>query len=158
MTPDDEVAFIAYLRASADVRFFGSFAPKSEQLWADEPPPAGPLHYFYGIWNRSFAWEPKYGQVGPQAHDPSQIGWYYVSDKNTAPILEWSRCDLRRKMFGRLYWSKQPHSPYDMAAFDEWVNTIWRWVRKNSRKLRPKEPMAPYCFPDAEREFGESLR
>ena len=154
MAPDDETAFVAYLQSSADVRFVGSFAARPEQLWADEPPPAGTGHYHYNIWNKSFPWEPKYGQVGPQAHDPSQVGWYYVSNTSTAPVLEWSRCDLSRKMFGRLYWSKLSNSNYDMAAFDEWVSSIWRWVRKNARKLPPKDPYSPYCFLHAERELA----
>jgi hypothetical protein len=153
MAPDDEAAFVDFLKSTADVRFVGSFAPEPEQLWADDPPPAATGHYFYSIWNKKFPWQPHYGQVGPQAHDPSQIGWYYVSDTSTAPLLEWGRCDIGRQMFGRLYWSKPTVASYGIAEFETWVNSIWRWVRKNGRKLQPGDLLSPYCFPHAEREL-----
>lgn len=154
MAPEDEAAFLAFLHSSGDVRFVGSFAPEPEQLWADEPPPAATGHYFYSIWNSRFPWQPKYGRVGPEAHDPSQIGWYYVSDTSTAPVLEWSRCDVGRRMFGRLYWDKPANALYDIAEFEMWVNSVWRWVRKNARKFQTGDSMSPYYFPHAERKMS----
>jgi hypothetical protein len=151
MAAEDEAAFLAFLRSSADIRFYGSFAPQAEQLWTDEPPPATTGHFFYGIWNKNFPWQPKYGTVGPRAHDPSQIGWYYVADTSSAPVLDWSRCNLERRMFGRLYWSKPALASYDIVEFEKWVNSVWSWVRKNARKLEPGDSMSPYFFPHAER-------
>ena len=156
MTPEDEGGFLAHLRSTADVRFFGSFAPEPELLWTKEPPPPGTGHFFYGIWNANFPWQPEYGRVGPRAHDPSQIGWYFISNQSSAPVLDWSRCDLGRRMFGRLYWSKPLSAAYDVAEFEKWVNSIWRWIRQHGRKLRAGDPGSPYCLPNAISVLGAS--
>lgn len=148
MTPEDEVLFIDFLRSTAPITFIGSFAPTPDELLSKNPKPAGTGNYDYSIWNMDFPWTPQFGQVGPLAHDPTQIGWFYVAPGCLGPHLEWSRSDISRGMTGRLYWGKRTGVEYDISEFEKWVDSIWRWVRKHGRKLE-KNAYAPYYLPTA---------
>ena len=150
MAAEDEAEMLSFLRSTGDIRFAGSFAPRKEDLWPDELPPAGTGHYFYSIWNTHFPWRPEYGQT-EQSADGSGVRSWYVSNSSSAPVLDWSRCDLERPMFGRLYWNKQANVDYDVEEFEVWVNSIWRWIRKHGKKLEPGDSYSPYGFPGARR-------
>lgn len=123
-TLEDERAFLDFLRSTAALRLFESFAPTVSGLWVDTFAPEFEGHISYGIWNTAFAWEPSYSQVGPRAHDPTHIGWSYVSNAGCAPVLEFSRSSPRRP--GRLYWARDFSAPdgldYDADAFSKWID------------------------------------
>jgi hypothetical protein len=104
------------------------------------------------VWNTAFEWEPVYGTLGPKAADASRVGWFYLAETASAPLLEISRTRPDDLMAGRLYWNGGPHAglprQYDTAAFGKWVDTIFRWVRKNGVCFRG-ELLAPYALPEA---------
>lgn len=106
----------------------------------------------YAIWNKSFEWLPEYGAIGPAAHDPSHIGWRYIANKSTAPLLQVSRTNPISGQAGRLYWAKDFSASnglaYDVVVFGKWVDSIWRWVRKHGDKAS-ELPLEPYVLPGA---------
>ena len=90
-TLEDERAFLDFLRTTAKLRIFENFAPTVPELWVESFAAQFEGHISYRIWNTAFAWEPTYLEVGPRAHDPTFIGWSYVSNAGSAPVLEFDR-------------------------------------------------------------------
>lgn len=152
MNETDEKDFILFLQSTADIQIIESFAPTMDELWVEGFNHKFIGHHTYLIWNKDFAWQPEYGSVGSKAHNPSHIGWCYVTNTSSAPILEVSRSNPSSGSSGRLYWSRnfsaQNGLAYDEASFSKWVDTIWRWVRKHGKKVK-ELPLQPYVFPGA---------
>lgn len=152
MDTSDEELFISFLRETTNIQIIESFAPTVDELWVEEFNSRFAGHHSYDIWNRAFEWLPDYGTVGPRAHDPRHIGWRYVANKSAAPLLTIRRSNPSSGESGRLYWAKDfatPHGPrYDAVAFGKWVDAIWRWIRKQGRKIS-ELPLSPYVLPGA---------
>jgi hypothetical protein len=151
-TLEDEEAFLRFVRETADIALFESFAPTADALWKQSFEAERSGHYKYCIWNRAFPWTPEYGRVGPQADDPKCIGWYYVSNTGDAPVVEFDRSDFHPVREGRVYWARDFSAPrgldYDVAAFSRWYDSVVRWIRKHGRKLQTGAYW-PYYLPDA---------
>lgn len=137
-TRADEQVFLAFLRGTAEIAILESFAETQDKLWVDNFSPQLNGHWTYTIWNKSFSWEPAYKRIGNKSVDPSMIGWYYTSNRDTAPIIEFSRSDIAHNKFGRVYWAKDFAAPqglvYDTDRFSKWFDDIVRWVRKAGRR------------------------
>ena len=151
MNEQDENEFIMFLRSMAEIEIIESFAPTTNELWVKNFNPSFVGHHTYSIWNKDFAWIPEYGTVGGKAHDPGHIGWRYISNKSAAPLLEISRSNPSTGSSGRLYWAKDFAAPitgllYDEESFTKWIDVIWRWVRKQGKKIH-ELPSQPYAFP-----------
>ena len=150
-TQGDEDAFLSFLRDTAAVRIFGSFAATPEALWVDTFDPNLTGHWGYSIWNTTFSWKPEYSQV-TRARDPKQNGHWYVRNKQTAPVIEFSRSDVAHRRYGRIYWAKEFSAPhglaYDVDAFSKWYDLIVRWIRKNGQRDKT-DHHSPYFLPDA---------
>jgi hypothetical protein len=147
-THADEQSLLAFVRQIADVRLFVMFAPSAEALWTEEIAPERVGNFRYHIWNTSFPWEPLYGQVGPQASDPSRIGWYFVRNASAAPVIEFDRSRFNPIGPGRLYWAKHFSAPhgldYDVVGFSKWYDSVVRWIRRQG-----KREGSAYYLPDA---------
>lgn len=156
MNSEDERAFLAFLNATANIQVIKSFAPRSADLFVEEFSQSLSGHWSYSIWNKQFDWLPEFGTVGDRSHDPSHIGWKYVSNKSAAPILEFSRSDLASERTGRLYWAKDFAAPnglnYDAKAFSAWIDQVWSWVRKHGLKNNALS-LSPYLRPSAQKEW-----
>lgn len=152
MDASDERSFISFLRESTDIQILESFAATTEELWVEEFSPIYEGHHSYSIWNKSFGWLPEYGTVGPRAHDPKHIGWRYVANTSAAPLLTIRRSNPSSGESGRLYWAKDFAAPhrlsYDAIAFEKWVDAIWRWIRRQGKKVS-ELPLSPYVLPGA---------
>jgi len=152
MDASDEKNLISFLRSTASIQIFESFAPSTDELWVDGFNSSFVGHHAYVIWNQGFEWQPEYGTVGPQAYDPHHIGWRYIANKSAAPILQVSRTNPISGQSGRLYWAKDFSAPnglaYDVVAFGKWVDSIWRWIRKHGNKAS-ELPLEPYILPGA---------
>lgn len=152
MERGDEVVFLDFLRSTSEISIFETFAPTAEELWCERFQPELYSHWKYSIWNRNFNWTPEYRTVGPLAHDPNWIGWRYVANASTTPVLEVLRSDIRANIIGRLYWGRNFSAPngleYNHGDFSAWIDQIWRWVRKRGRKVR-EIPEEPYLLPEA---------
>jgi hypothetical protein len=150
---EDERMLLDFLRSTADIALFETFAPTLDALWVDEFAPEFRGHICYHAWNRAFPWTPAYGEVGPQSHDPACIGWSYVANSSCAPVLEIGRTRPSDLQPGRLYWARAFSAPngltYDGEAFSHWIDLVFKGVRKLARKL-PGDRFAPYAFPAAE--------
>ena len=149
---EDERLLLDFLRDSADIQLFETFAPTREALWVEDFIPEFRGHWLYRAWNRSFPWTPEYGTVGKQAYDHPTVGWSYVSNYSYAPVLEISRTDPDDLKPGRLYWAgrslSNPTPTYEMDAFERWLDIVFAWVRKNGKKME-KGAYTPYVFPKA---------
>jgi len=149
MNEADEKDFVSFLRSVADIRLIEAFAPTIEALWVDDFNPISKGHHTYAIWNTAFAWMPEYGTVGEQAHDPNSIGWRYISNADGAPLLHMTRSNLLSGVSGRLFWAKDFAAPggmaYDVASFSNWIDSVWRWVRRHGKKLKNLD-LQPYVF------------
>ena len=152
MDASDENSFISFLRGISTIQILESSAPTADELWVEEFNPSFPGHYSYAVWNKAFEWFPEYGTVGPRAHDPTHIGWRYVANRSAAPLLEVRRTNPSSGEPGRLYWAKDFSAPrgldYDAIAFSKWIDTIWRWIRKQGKKTGEPSP-SPYVLPGA---------
>ncbi len=152
MNNSDEIELLSFLRNTAEIQIFESFAPTIKELWVNEFNPSFVGHHTYGIWNKNFEWNPEYKKVGQQAYDKNHIDWSYISNELSGPLLKFSRSNLLSDRPGRLYWARNFAAPdglkYDEKLFSKWVDTVWRWVRKNGTKI-PELPLQPYVLSGA---------
>lgn len=150
-------SILAFLReTTTEIAVFREFAESIKALWIDRP--QLPSDWIFYVWNKRFTWSPEYSRVSEKAYHPEVIGWYYVANKNIAPIIEVDCGDLSRRRAGRIYWSKDfaaPHGlSYDISSFTEWYDRIIRWIRKNGQRLA-SERLGPYYMPLAWNEINE---
>ena len=153
MTDADERDFLAFLRSTADIQLFESSAPSPEQIVVDDFAPREQGHWQYFVWNRAFPWTPEYGQVADGAVVRERVGWSYLRNSSTAPLLEYDRHNftIARGVTGRVYWAKHFATgalAYDPAAFSRWFDTVVRWIRKRGLQQR-RDAYEPYFMPDA---------
>jgi hypothetical protein len=149
-TEQDELEFLAFLRSTARIELFESFAPTVGELRVECFASERAGHFHYQIWNSSFPWTPEYGQT-------KKGNLHYVSNLGAAPILEFSRSGPGQKP-GRIYWAKYFSAPnglsYDVERFEAWFNRIVRWVRKvGVRTKMGRLGAEAYFLPDARRQL-----
>lgn len=150
-TPADERELLQFANSLAPIRVFRVFAPTVEELWVSDWETREIPDRHYSIWPQTFPWEPTYGQTGGPGCPPERAGLYYVANASAAPVVEFSRGSDERKD-GRLYWARNFSAPnglvYDATVFAQFVDQLWRWVRKHGRRMA-KEAYAPYYLPGA---------
>lgn len=155
-TQVDEEAFLAFLRETTEIGIMEGFADSKEALWVQSFTPELEDHRHYDIWNKAFAWEPKYQQV-TQSRKPCLNGKWFVANRHTAPVVQFSRFDPTKGKPGRLYWAKGITAPkgagYDIDKFGEWYQTVLQWVRDNGKQERES---SPYVLPDAVKQMPGS--
>jgi hypothetical protein len=115
MTDIDERDFLAFLRSTANIQLVESSAPSPELMLVDDLAPREQGHWQYFIWNRTFAWTPEYGRVADGAVVPDRLGWSYLRNSSTGPLLEYDRHNFTdaRGVTGRVYWAK--HFPESLS-------------------------------------------
>jgi hypothetical protein len=149
-TPDEKM-LLQFLRESTDIQIFASFAPSIEELQVDQFASYGPGAMQYSIWNKKYAWKPKYGRVRPEVKGKG--GWYFIENADQGPVLKVSRTnverflekDLATHQYGGIWWGRYNRQ----QGFLKWFEAIVRWVRNNGQNLRRDLPFAIYCLPDA---------
>jgi hypothetical protein len=140
----DEERLLDFLRSTHELRIFESFADRASDLEVQTLPSLSAGHLEFDLWSVAFPWEPKFGQT-----QTSPARWY-ILNKGTAPLLEYSRGTLSPRRHGRLYWADRfsGEPEYDRVAFARWVDSVWRWVRRNANNL-PTAGGPAWCFPEA---------
>lgn len=160
-TQIDEIALLRFIETLSPIRVFKSCGYSIEELWvtdwgSKEIPCAD-----YSIWPQQFAWTPEYRQTGGPNCPPESVGYFYVSNSFTAPILQLSKSFLSDGRFGRIYWARDfvaPHGlNYDDTAFSKFVDSIWRWIRKVAKRQPGSAVHSPYFLPDAWLNYGERV-
>jgi hypothetical protein len=153
MNAQDEHDLLAFLRSTAEIVLIESFASSAESLFVDTFAEEFVGHHTYCVWNRAFPWKPEFAQT--------ITGCWYVSNLGTAPVLEIARSNLKEVRIGRLYWARDFSATaplaYDASAFSKWVDQVWRWVRRNSRRLAVGHEGATYCLPGAAQGLGHTV-
>jgi hypothetical protein len=150
-TSADEDSFLGFLRETAEIQLFLPCAATVEELWVNGFAPFSPYHSQYFIWNKSYAWKPKFGQVNEDVS--GQGGWPFISNPCNGPVIEFSRTDINRFLkkdlatgqHGRIYWAKYNRQ----KGFAKWFDSILHWVRRNGENLYSKSSYGLYCLPDA---------
>lgn len=150
-TAVDEESLLGFLRESAEIQLFLPCAPTVEEIWVDHFAPFGPYHTQYFIWNKAYAWKPRFGKIN--ADVKGHGGWPYVLDPCHGPVIEFDRTnvdrflkrDLATGQYGRIYWAKYNRQ----KGFAKWFEAILRWVRRNGENLYPELSYGVYCLPDA---------
>jgi hypothetical protein len=145
----DEVGLLEFLRSAGPIRIFESFADSIDGLEIHALPARAAGHLFFDVWPSRFAWSPEFAQTRV-----SPIRWY-ISNKSTAPILEYSRPPLAGGA-GRLYWGDRfsGEPAYDRVAFGGWVDSIWRWVGRTATKSSIAGGV--WVFPQAGQSLGDT--
>lgn len=155
MEPEDEEAFLAFLRGSTELALYRSWAPAPEPISSFvEDAAASPFF----IHNLAFAWQPEFESVSYQTSEAR--GRYFRLLTRHAPFIEYCRHPIaasRPQVSGRLYWAKlflsQPHeAKYNVAAFDAWFSSVARWVRSRAKKVE-HGTTEPWCLPAAQRKL-----
>lgn len=142
----DEDLFLEFLRGSADIQLFRSFADTEEQLWVEQLAPFGPTETHYYVWNMKYAWKPKFRR----SLNEEKV---YIEDKLHGSVLHFTRtnlaCFLAKDLdvgaYGGVYWAKYNRQ----RGFLLWFESIVRWIRQTGLNLRPGGNSAVYCLPDA---------
>lgn len=142
----DEALFLAFVRETADIKIFRSFAPTTDELWVNDFAPFGPNEDRYFLWNTRYAWKPKYRRTEPPTYA-------YIEAKDHGPVLSFRRTDMKAFLekdlavgaFGGLYWGQYNRQ----KGFLKWYEAIVRWVRQTGENLCPGSASAVYCLPDA---------
>jgi hypothetical protein len=147
---EDESRLLDFLRSRGAIRLLESFAPSPEALFCETFAPLGPGHFSYHIWLTGFPWSPKFRQT------ITESGLWYASNKGDAPLVEYERFNPDSLSTGRFYWSDRfsGEPKYDRIVFGREVDALWRWVRKEARRIRLPNNDEPWCFPSALNEFG----
>lgn len=153
MEREDEEAFLAFLRASADIVIYRSWSPSEAPVASFTAESAASPFWIH---NRAFSWEPVFERVTYKSKTDGTPGEYFRLVTRHAPLLEYSRHPidaLNPQVGGRLYWSKlffsQPDElTYNVAAFDAWFTSVTKWVRARGKKLR-HGATEPWCLPAA---------
>ena len=154
MTDADELEFLGFLRSAADIQLFESCAPSPDLMVAPGFAPRDQGHWQYFIWSRAFAWTPEFGRVAEAAVVPDRVGWSFLRNSSTAPLLEYDRHNFTdaRGVAGRLYWAKHfaTSGPlaYDVDTFSRWFDQVVRWIRKHGRQER-RGAHETYFMPNA---------
>jgi len=158
-TPADEIELLRFIQNVTPIKVFQSFANSIEELWIEDwekrqIPGAG-----FQIWPQSFGWLPQYAQTGGPKCPLARAGKFYVSNSSAAPIMEFSRSFLERRIYGRIYWAKDFSAPtgldYDVEAFAHLADLIWRWIRKVGKRRQNAKTHSPYFLPDAWSHYGQ---
>lgn len=159
-TPDDEVELLRFIDSVSPIRIYKTFAPSIDELWLPGCDTRGISGWqTFHIWPVAFGWEPRYGLTGGPGCPPERAGQYYVANGSAGPILELSRSLLEDRNYGRIYWARNFSAPrgltYDEAAFSTLTDQVWRWIRKNGRRLPPDPAQVrPYFLPHAWNHYG----
>ena len=157
-TQRDEVELLRFVRSLAPIRVFQSFAYSIDELWIDDWE-TREISADFRIWPQTFAWSPEYAQTGGPKCPPERAGLFYVDNAHTAPVLEFSRSVLEQQRYGRIYWARDFAAPdglnYDAEAFARFVDSVWRWIRRVSRRLPDAAAYSPYFLPDAWSLYGK---
>lgn len=152
MTYEDEQNFLSFLKEEREIILFESYAETKESLWTLNFEQELTGHYVYNIWNKEFNWIPQYKK--------SVYDKFYVSNDNDAPIIEYTRSNIYKNDFGRIYWAKDFTAPdglvYDVEKFECWYEQIVRWIKKNS-KGKIKSAWITYFLPHAWDEYTNSI-
>jgi hypothetical protein len=153
MEPTDEDAFLAFLRASADIALFRSWSPSATSVASFVAETSASPFYIH---NRAFPWQPPFERVTYTDRLSAQPGAYFRLNIEHAPLIEYSRHPsgaTNPQVAGRLYWPKlfTSHAnelTYDATEFDRWFSSVARWVRKNGLRLHHGQT-SPWCLPAA---------
>jgi hypothetical protein len=157
-TQADEVELLRFICTLAPIRVFQSHTPTIDELWIEDWETRRIPNAGFDIWPQSFPWTPEYAQTGGPRCPPESAGLYYISNTNVAPVLEFSRSFLDEQRYGRIYWGRDFSAPdglgYDADAFARFTDSVWRWIRKVSRRLPDAKTHSPYFLPDAWLQYG----
>jgi hypothetical protein len=156
MTDVDELEFLGFLRASADVQLLEYFAPTKSKIFVDQFSPRTEGHWTYNIWNKAFDWKFEYGRVRDDIPENRRPGWFYITNIDSAPVIQYSRHnfdDATGLTYGRVYWSKSVSIKpgdihYDIQGFATWYDQIVSWIKKNG-KQKVKGAYESYFLPKA---------
>src|SRR6516225_3367378 len=151
-TKSDEEALLQFLRETAHIELFVPCAPTIGKLWVERFAPYGPYATQYYVWNKSYAWKPKFGRVRTEVKDHG--GWYFVENPLDGPVIEFCRSNVPEFLkqasvsaldYGRIYWAKYNRQ----KGFAIWFEKIIRWIRKNGRNLSAELGRSVFWLPDA---------
>jgi hypothetical protein len=150
MDLEDERAFLAFLRSTADLAIFRSWSPEPREIAEFSLESEADPFYLH---NKAFSWEPEFELVNVVRRDTGDPVSYYRLRDRLAPLLEYSRHPLQASdptVGGRLYWAKDfpGNVSYDVEEFGEWYSAVTRWVRRNGVKVRHGQT-EPWCLPGA---------
>lgn len=124
----DNDIFRDYLITKYDCIFFQSFAQSKETLFINSFSETYRKDSTIYIYFKTFEWIPIYNQTS------TKDKLFYIKNKSSAPIIEFSKTDLETGKHGRLYWSKyfSGNPEYDVVKFESIYNNIIKWVKKNA--------------------------
>lgn len=152
-TPEDERVLLRFLATLSPIRVFRTFAPSPEELWLDGWEEEDLPGFTFSVWLRQFPWEPASGVTGGPGCPPERAGQHYFANVSTAPVLEITRANPAQGRAGRIYWARNFSAPhglaYDVAAFSKHVDQVWRWVRKQGRRVDDPALGTYYALPEA---------
>ena len=149
LDPTDEDSLLEFLSSTVPIRIYRTFGPNPDGLWVGAFRDV-PGYSSFGLWPTSFPWRPEYIQTN--------TGEYYIRNAGAAPVLEYSRAPVTLDNPGRLYWAKDLSGmpTYDSAAFDRWIDSVWRWVRRTAHSGSVAGLPSVWIFPAARARLAAS--
>src|SRR5262245_48346328 len=91
MADRDESEFINFLRTTSPIEIFEYFAHGLEMICVNAFSPRDMGHWCYRIWNKAFPWVPHFSAVTKDALVKELVGWIYIDNASTAPLIEYTR-------------------------------------------------------------------
>jgi hypothetical protein len=149
LADEDESRLLEFLRSRATILILESFASAPQALYCEHFSATRPGHLFYDLWLTEFPWSPEFAQT------LTESARWYVSNKSAAPLIEYTRFNPAIGVPGRLYWADRflGEPAYDRISFGAHVDALWRWVRKQGRRMLLSNNSDAWCFPEAIKEF-----
>lgn len=141
----DNDIFHDYLSTNFDCILYQSFASSKEELLINSFNDTYRTDSSIYIYFKAFNWNPEFSQTSTK----DQL--FYISNKSTAPIIEFNKTNWETGENGRLYWGKNfsGNPEYDMIKFERIYNEIIKWIMKNAGGHLKKSGVNYYYFKDA---------
>jgi hypothetical protein len=157
LSEEDEEAFLAFLRADADIRIYRRAASSPELLVVPVFPPRGPGEWVYHLWNTAFTWEPECAEWQLDVvQDPGLASEFHLKNTAGAPLIEYMRQAFdnpKPHVYGRIYWNTDfavyGGPAYDAAVFGRWYDHVVRWLRRNGNRVELAKNWYQYWLPGA---------
>lgn len=148
-TDKDNEAFCKFL-SDNKCSFFQSFAKSKDELFIIDLKNDSFKVY---IWNNEFEWEPTYGQT------KTEDKFYYINNESNAPVVEFWKTNWNNFKPGRIYWSKYflGNPEYDVENFENFYQTIVKWVKKNSKGITKEGNTNVYFLEDAWLKYNKNI-
>ena len=146
MLPEDEKEFISYVLQRKDVVMIAApFESKFPNIISSLPEPfSKPFWHSVYFWSKNINGKLETKYIEKQG--------YFLIDSLMSPVIEFSRSFMqdnflvRGRIWAQLKYWKGNEIVSKGKEFENWFNSMTRWIRKHYQKISELEYIGPYAL------------